>query len=266
MAPQAYSEAMDSALARIERRLPKEILFGGRGELVEPEEIAAMHNYIWTEELANVGIVERFIGQYRTDRWQLGATRVYASNGKRGCSPLEFIEGVLAYAVQTGKDQHIPDVTNLPSAIARRCGHVSCDPNMTGTELVSIAWIPVPNSPNYFPGILFDEDFAQSHALNPIQRQRIRDQWDIWGTIIARKQQPYSPPEGAFILTPKMAEKRGIKLWTIEQARERAVGLYNQLEQKKSPKKKTTMNRGTALGRSSGPGAFKRTPGQRRPA
>jgi putative methionine-R-sulfoxide reductase with GAF domain len=125
----------EEMLDSIERRVSSYL--DGR---IYGEEVASTLNFILYDEFNKERINGNplawslkpvFVGEYRVDPAKPSQTRLFCHQGTEACSPIPIIRGVIGRAIREGKDQYVADVTADPE-------HVSCDPNMEGSELVIV--------------------------------------------------------------------------------------------------------------------------------
>lgn len=174
---------------------------------VYPPEIATTFNYILYDEFSKAGLKPVFVGQYVVDPDNPEQTRVVCHQGTEACSPIPIKRGVIGRAVRTGKDQHVPDVTNSAlyvsydfihgnmagdlvdeSNAAGDSLHVSCDAGMQGSEVVLTAWSD-PYADGEYKGCrvplgVLDIDLNVKEALSEKGITRMRQTWDRWGKYI----------------------------------------------------------------------------------
>ncbi len=161
------------------------------------EEIATTFNYILYDEFSKAGMKPVFIGQYFVDPAKPDQTRVYSHQGTEACSPIPTHRGVIGRAVRTGSDQYVPDVTNDSN-------HVTCDPDMEGSELVLVSWSE-PYSKGEMTGRItalgvLDMDFNVKEGLSKSDIRRLRRIWDVYGKMIFPGEPNFSPSGTSSVL------------------------------------------------------------------
>lgn len=163
---------------------------------VYPGEIATTFNFVLRDEFEKAGLKPVFVGQYFTDPAECEQTRVYCHQGTEACSPIPIKRGVIGHAARTGEDQYVPDVTNDSN-------HVSCDPDMEGSELVLVS-LSDPYKEGQYKGCsiplgVLDLDFNVKEALSEKEIQELRKIWDKYGKLIFPGEPTFAPKGELFI-------------------------------------------------------------------
>ena len=145
---------------------------------VYPSEIATTFNYILYDEFSKKPhhgkrLKPVFVGQYMVDPKNPLQTRVFCHQGTEACSPIPIARGVIGRAVRARKDVYVPDVT-------KDKGHVGCDPDMQGSELVLVCLHEKTNVPL---GAL-DIDLNVKNAFSKKDIAALKKIWGIYGKLI----------------------------------------------------------------------------------
>lgn len=155
-----------------------------------PSEIATTFNFVLRDEFEKMGLKPVFVGEYFVDPAEPEQTRVYCHQGTEACSPIPIKRGVMGRAVRTGEDQYVPDVT-------KDTNHVSCDPDMEGSELVLISWSDPYKEGQYkgcsIPLGVLDIDFNVKEALSEKEIEGLRGTWDKYGKAIFPGEPAFAP-------------------------------------------------------------------------
>ncbi len=163
---------------------------------VYPNEIATTFNFVLRDELEKAGLKPVFVGQYFVDPAECEQTRVYCHQGTEACSPIPIKRGVIGRAVRTGEDQYVSDVT-------KDSNHVSCDPDMEGSELVLVS-LSDPYKEGQckeysIPLGVLDLDFNVKEALSEKEIRGLRRIWDEYGKLIFPGEPGFAPKGELFI-------------------------------------------------------------------
>jgi len=163
-------------------KIPKELYGKIRERLsaymvgrVYPSEIATTFNFVLYDEFLKAELKPIFVGEYFIDPKNPDQTRVFSHHGTEACSPLPISRGVIGRAIRTKENQHVPDVT-------KDDGHVGCDPNMEGCELVLIAW-----DDKKEPIGVLDLDFNIKNVLEESDVLELGKIWDEYYPLIFPK-------------------------------------------------------------------------------
>lgn len=159
-------------------------------------EIATTFNFVLRDEFERAGLKPVFVGQYFVDPENPEQTRVYCHQGTEACSPIPIKRGVIGRAVRSGRDQYVPDVT-------ADTNHVSCDPDMEGSELVLVS-LSDPYKEGQYKGYsiplgVLDLDFNVKEALSEKEMQGLRKIWDKYGKLIFPGEPAFEPKGELFI-------------------------------------------------------------------